>query len=93
MAILKETKAAQASQKAAATLQEKLKQVLIRKLPGAKSNVEAKAMEAKVKALVDKNDYKGARDYVADRNAFDNIRYPNKNYSPKQSAAGKLLGK
>jgi hypothetical protein len=92
MAILKETKAAQASQKAAAALQDKLKQVLIRQLPGAKSNTEAKFMENKVKTLIDNNNYKAARDYVADRNSFDQIRNPNRNYTPKQSAAGKLMG-
>lgn len=91
MAILKETKAAEASQKAAAALQEKLKQVLIKQLPGAKSNVEAKFMENKVKTLIDNSNYKGARDYVADRNAFDKIRNPNSNYTSKQSAAKKLL--
>lgn len=90
--LAQEKKAAEASQQAATVLQDKLKQVLIKQLPGAKNNTEAKFMENKVKTLIDNNNYKAARDYVADRNSFDQIRNPNRNYTPKQSAASKLMG-
>lgn len=65
MAILKETKDAQASQRAAAELQKKLVNTLAGKLPkvdmGA-GNYNTAVKE--IKNLVDSSNYKGARDYV-----------------------------
>lgn len=69
MAILKETKEANASQKAAAALQQKLKDTLIAKLPGKQGDLVQKSDVKNINDLIDNNNYKAARDLVAKRNA------------------------
>jgi len=65
MAILKETKDAQASQRAAVALQQKLKDTLASKLPKADMGSNYGTAVSKISNLVDSSNYKGAREYVA----------------------------
>jgi hypothetical protein len=64
--MLKETKAANASQQAAIALQDKLKQTLISKLPREVMGVGNYTNAAKaIGRFIADSDYKGARNYVA----------------------------
>jgi hypothetical protein len=68
MAILKETKDAQASQRAAAALQQKLKDTLIAKLPNKHGDLVQKSDIKNINKLIDSNNYKAARELVVKRN-------------------------